>query len=163
LQRLEAERTGEHEEPAEAPSAPPELAKRWDRDQNERAARDPGEPATVKLAALVSERVFHRELPERAKPLAGHAVHYGFGTTMGGAYGAMAEIVPAVTAWGGLLFGAGLFLLADEMAVPALRLAAPPQRYPVATHVDALLAHFVYGVTCELLRRPFRMLLDRTG
>jgi len=45
-----------------------------------------------------------------------------FGTLMGAAYGAMAEIAPFSTTGGGLPFGLALWLGADEIAVPLLHL-----------------------------------------
>jgi len=140
-----------------------DVPRRFDRDQNERSTHEEGEESsTVKLASIVSERVFRRELPETAKPAAGNLVHYGFGTTMGGAYGALAEVLPAVTAGQGLLYGVGLMLLADEAAVPAMGLSRSPRRRPASTHAYSLVSHVVYGLTCEMLRRPLRALLGRS-
>jgi hypothetical protein len=126
------------------------------------AGGEDDDPATVKAASAVSEKVLGHELTEREKPIAGNLVHYGFGTTMGGVYGGLAEVVPSVTACEGMAFGAGLMVLADEVAVPAVGLSEPPHRVPLSKHAYALAAHLVYGVTCEIARRGFRNLLDRT-
>jgi putative membrane protein len=74
-------------------------------------------------------------------------------------YGALAEVTPQVTAAGGLPFGAGFWLLADEISVPLLGLSKGPTEYPVSTHVYALASHLVYGVTAELGRRAVRNVL----
>ena len=115
--------------------------------------------ATVKTARAISKNVFGHELQESEKETAGAAVHYAFGTLTGGLYGALAEVTPQVTTAGGLPFGAGFWLLADEISVPLLGLSKGPTEYPVSTHAYALASHLVYGVTAELSRRAVRQVL----
>jgi hypothetical protein len=115
--------------------------------------------ATVETAKAISKTVFGHELQESEKEPAGAAVHYAFGTLSGGLYGALAEVTPQVTTAAGLPFGAGFWLLADEISVPLLGLAKGPTEYPVSTHVYALASHLVYGVTAELGRRAVRNVL----
>jgi putative membrane protein len=114
------------------------------------------EDATVKAARAVSEGVFGHELKESEKEVAGAAVHYAFGTAVGGLYGAVAELSPEVTAGAGVPFGTAFWLVADETAVPLLGLAKGPTEYPVSTHIYALASHLVYGATAELVRRAVR-------
>jgi putative membrane protein len=118
-----------------------------------------GEDATVKAAAAISKGLFHHELSKREKKVAGPALHYGFGVLTGGVYGALAELNPAVTRGAGLPFGTAVWLGADEVAVPALKLSAPPREYPPSVHARALAAHLVYGLTAETARRLIRRLL----
>jgi putative membrane protein len=124
-------------------------------------AQDAGDQddATVKTAKIISRNVLHHELQESEKETAGAAVHYAFGTVTGGLYGALAEVTPQVTTAAGLPFGAGFWLLADEISVPLLGLSKGPTEYPVSTHVYALASHLVYGVTAELGRRAVRQVL----
>jgi len=117
------------------------------------------EPATVKAAEAVSEGVFGHELTKKEKPLAGEAVHYAMGGASGAIYGALAEFAPSVTAGAGLPFGTAVWLLADEAAVPALGLSKAPTEYPLSTHAYALVSHFVYGLTTDIVRRAVRSLL----
>jgi uncharacterized membrane protein YagU involved in acid resistance len=117
------------------------------------------EPATVQAAEALSEGVLNHELTKREKKTAGPAVHYAFGTTVGGAYGAVAEVAPSVTIGGGLPFGTVFWLVADEAAVPALGLSDPPTEHPPSTHLYALTSHLVYGLTADLVRRAVRALL----
>src|SRR5947199_10161815 len=56
------------------------------------AAKD--EPTTVKAAARLTESVFHAELPDEIKPVAGAAVHYRMGTLCGAIYCPVAEMLP---------------------------------------------------------------------
>jgi len=117
------------------------------------------ENATVKAAEAISEGVFGHDLQASEKEPAGAAVHYAFGTLSGGMYGALAEVTPQVTAVAGLPFGAGFWLLADEISVPLLGLAKGPTEYPVSTHVYSLASHLVYGMTAEMGRRALRRVL----
>ena len=117
------------------------------------------ENATVKTAEAISKGVFGHELQKSEKEPAGAAVHYAFGTLSGGMYGVLAEVTPQVTTAAGLPFGAGFWLLADEITVPLLGLAKPPTEYPVSTHVYALASHLVYGLTAEMSRRALRRVL----
>ena len=112
--------------------------------------------ATVKAASAVSEGIFDHKLTKSEKKWAGPAVHYAFGTSVGGLYGAVAEVAPEVTAVAGLPFGAAFWLVADETAVPLLGLSKAPTEYPPSVHAYALASHFVYGLTTELVRRAVR-------
>jgi putative membrane protein len=123
-------------------------------DEGARPQQD--EPATVKAAVAVSERVFGHHLGEEEKEAAGSAVHYVFGAMAGGVYGAVAEHWPAARAGAGLGFGSALWLISDETAVPLAGLSKGPQAYPVGSHLSALAAHLVYGATTELVRRGLR-------
>ena len=112
--------------------------------------------ATVKTASAISEGIFDHKLTKSEKKIAGPIVHYAFGTSVGGLYGAVAELAPEVTTGAGLPFGAAFWLVADETALPLLGLSKGPTAYPVSTHVYALASHFVYGLTAEVVRRGVR-------
>jgi putative membrane protein len=116
-------------------------------------------PANEKAAAEISEGVFHQEMTEPERKEAGEAVHYAMGGFSGMVYGAAAEIAPVATVGAGLPFGAVVWLLADDVAVPALGLSKPATEFPVSTHAYALGSHLVYGLTTDLVRRAVRHLL----
>jgi uncharacterized membrane protein YagU involved in acid resistance len=111
------------------------------------------DPATVKAARAISKQVFHHELRDDEKSLAGNATHYAMGSGSGAIYGATAEVLPAATLGRGILFGAALWLIADEGIVPALGLSKAPVEYPASMHGYALASHLVYGVTADAVRR----------
>jgi putative membrane protein len=114
------------------------------------------ENATVKAAAAVSEAVLDHELrPEEREP-AGNAIHYAQGVVSGAIYGLAAEEWRGVRAGAGTGFGAAVWLAADEVAVPVLKLSKPPREYPLRVHAMALGAHLVYGFTTEMVRRALR-------
>jgi uncharacterized membrane protein YagU involved in acid resistance len=118
------------------------------------------EPANVKTAEAISENVFDHKLKKSEKEAAGEAVHYAMGATSGLIYGIASEVAPVTTVGLGLPFGAAVWLVADDVVVPALGLAKPATEYPISTHAYALSSHLVYGLTTELVRRTVRDLLD---
>jgi len=117
------------------------------------------DPATVKVANVISEKVAGRKIPRDYKPLAGEAVHYGMGAVSAAVYGVCAEVAPIVTVGDGVGFGTGLWLLADEVAVPAAGLSKPAREIPLMTHAYALASHLVYGWITETVRRAVRRVL----
>ena len=124
--------------------------------ETQQTKEDEPDDTTVRAASAISEGLFGHRLTSKEKKIAGPAVHYGLGTGVGGLYGAVAERRPAITAGAGLPFGAAFWLVVDEGAVPLLGLAKGPTEYPLSTHAYALVSHFVYGLTTELVRRTVR-------
>jgi hypothetical protein len=136
------------------------LEKEWKQSQGEKAdGKKKGDDATMKAAAKISRGVFHHPMTQAEKKTAGPAVHYGFGTLTGAAYGVLAELVPGVTLGAGAPFGTAVWLGADEIAVPAFGLSGPPWESPPSVHVKALAAHLVYGVAAEGVRKLVRRAL----
>jgi hypothetical protein len=129
------------------------------REEQREQQGDLDEDATVKTARRISRKVFQHELTPAEKKLAGPAVHYAYGSLVGGLYGGLAELMPITAAGAGMPFGFALWLLGDEIAVPALGLGKPPTETPAEVHADALAAHFMYGATTDCLRRVFRHIL----
>ena len=117
------------------------------------------EPATVKMAKKISETVFEHKLTKSEKEPAGEAVHYAMGATSGLMYGVATEITPMATLGAGLPFGAAVWVIADDVVVPALGFSKPATAYPLSTHAYALSSHLVYGLTTEVVRRTVRNLL----
>jgi hypothetical protein len=132
-----------------------ETEKRARPKQTAGAAKD--EPTTVKAAERIAEAVLHTELPDEVKPVAGEAIHYGMGMLSGAIYGAIAEVVPIARAGNGLVFGAVLWWVADNTAVPAIGLSKKPSAYPPSTHAYALSSHLAYGFVTEAVRRILRL------
>ena len=129
--------------------------------RSENGAKETGksheqEPATVKAAEKVSQKLFGHRLENSEKEWAGNAVHYATGGTSGAVYGLTAELTPRVTTAAGVPFGTAVWLAIDEGAVPLLGLSNGPTKYPISTHVYALASHFVYGLTTEVVRRALR-------
>jgi hypothetical protein len=113
------------------------------------------ENATVKAAVAVAEAA-GTELNEEEKRAGGNAMHYAFGIVTGALYGATVEKWPAARAGTGMVFGAAVWVAADEVAVPAFGLSKPPRAYPARVHAMALGSHLIYGLVTELTRRALR-------
>ena len=124
--------------------------------KRKKSQEEGGGDATVKAAEAISEAVFDHELTKSEEKIAGPAVHYAMGATSGAIYGAMAELAPLATVGAGLPFGAAVWLVADEAALPALGLAKSPTEVPLSKHAYALASHFVYGLTTEVVRGAVR-------
>src|SRR5438874_11083514 len=105
------------------------------------------EPATYKAADAVAKAVTGHKVPRAYKPTAGAAVHYAFGGAVGAMYGAATANTPDVAAWGGIPFGATVWLIADEAGVPLAGLSKPPTEYPLTSHLSAFATHLIYGAT----------------
>ena len=132
------------------------ITKKWMKPPKEQQKE---EDSTVKVASAVSERVFHHRLQPEEKEPASYGVHYAFGTTIGGLYGAAAEWKPAVASAAGAPFGAAVWLGAHEIAVPALKLGRPPTQEPLSLQAVEFASHLVYGVTADAVRRLVRRML----
>jgi uncharacterized membrane protein YagU involved in acid resistance len=124
-----------------------------------REGPDARQPPTMHAAAALAYRLFGHTPTERETQCVGQILHYTFGTTTGALYGTLADALPALTMAGGVPFGLAVWLLADEIALPALGLSQPPTRQDRATHTYALISHCVYGFTTEYTRRIVRQWL----
>ena len=117
------------------------------------------EPSTYKAADVVARATTGHAVPESKKPAAGAAVHYAFGGAVGAIYGAAAARNPDVTSGWGLPFGASVWLIADDVGMPALGLAAPPSAHPAKDHATTLASHLVFGAVTECVRRTMVTIL----
>jgi hypothetical protein len=117
------------------------------------------ESATTKAANALSRVFLGRRLSRRARRRAGSALHYLFGGISGALYGAAVERFPSAARGRGAPFGAVIWLLADEIFVPATKLAKPPDEYPASAHAQSLAAHLVYGAATEAVRDRLRQTL----
>lgn len=113
--------------------------------------------ATVRMANRISKTFLKHDVPADRQDVAGQSVHYAFGTLMGGLYGAVAEMRPEVVSrLGGVPFGMAVWLLAEEIALPALHLSDGPKEVPLTKHATGLATHFAYGATADGVRRLLR-------
>ena len=128
-------------------------------EEKQKSKKKTEEPATVKAAQEISEGVFGHKLTKSEKETAGEAVHYAMGASSGLIYGVAAEIEPLTTVGVGMPFGTAVWLIADDVVVPALGLSKAPTAYPLTTHAYALSSHLVYGLTTEVTRRAVRRFL----
>jgi uncharacterized membrane protein YagU involved in acid resistance len=124
--------------------------------QSQAGAQGESEDATVKAADKVIAIATCHHLSREQKKKAGPVVHYAFGAVMGALYGAAVQRQRHLSPVAGVMFGSALFFGADEIGVPLAGLSGPPTAYPISTHLEALTAHLVYGVTADFVRRAVR-------
>ena len=115
-----------------------------------------GEPQPSELLA---ERVAGHDLTPAEKNVTTEAIHWGFGATVGAAYGVIAEYYPAATAREGASFGLALGTLTHQGALPALGLAAEPEKQTFVERTSEMTSHVVYGVVTETVRSFVRRFL----
>ncbi len=101
-----------------------------------------------KTDANAARAFFGSSLEQQTAERIGAAVHYVFGIATGAAYAAVAGKYPALRAARGAAFGAGLWLLADELAVTVTRLEKP-RAANARSHGSALAAHVLYGMIVD--------------
>lgn len=122
-----------------APRTPKEVFTPPEREQLE-------ESETQTIARRFMNDFLQRPISDAGKARGATVVHYAFGAALGGAYGLLRESVPALRRpAGALAFGLGAWVVGDNLVVPALKLGAWPQAYPLKTHAYAITAHLVFG------------------
>ena len=106
-----------------------------------------GESALETVARRAVEELAQRgPLEPREKERLGDIVHYGFGAAWGGLYGLLRASYPRLWRPSGVAgFALGVWMVGDNLMLPAFRLSAWPHRYPPKTHAYAVAAHLVYG------------------
>ncbi|MCI0570781.1 MAG: DUF1440 domain-containing protein [Myxococcaceae bacterium] len=101
-------------------------------------------PATEVLARRASEAA-GVHLPRTKEALAGQGVHFVYGMVWGAFHALVHRRRPGWMLGSGLMLGALLWLVGDEVLVPALHLSPPPEAFPASSHLKALGAHLAYG------------------
>ena len=122
------------------------------------------EPSTVKAADKVWMAVSGKPIPKRFRPASGQALHYGLGAALGGVYGGVAHVSPAITKGRGSGFSSAIWLGLDEGLLPRLGLGKTWTDTPAAEHLYGFLSHAVFGASLEAARRlTGRGVLPRAG
>lgn len=109
----------------------------------------PEESATDALGRIAYQRVTGRAPSPAIQRKLSWAVHIGYGLVVASLYGAVRggrDRGVARAMLGGALFGAGLWLLGDELAVPLLGMSDRPETYPMKSHLQSLAQHLGFGV-----------------
>ena len=119
------------------------------------APDDIGEPriGSPDAATRAIEEGLGKPLPEDSKAAATGAFQFAFGMLLGAGYGLAARYVPLASAGRGALFGVGVFVVADEVLVPATGLSGKPADSPAHAHGGALAVHLLFGLVADGVRR----------
>ena len=93
--------------------------------------------------------------------LTAHAMHIGYGATLGAAYAAMTRgRSPNLTARG-LAYGVGVWLFGSWLLLPLLRAKQAPWRKRASENLVDLAAHLVFGAATALVSEELAAQSDR--
>jgi len=116
----------------------------------------PDESATDAIGRLAYEKVTGEEPTPATKHDLSWAVHIGYGLLVTALF---------MTVWrhprvlrDGFWFGAGLWLIGDELVVPLLGLADKPTAYHPSRHAQSFAQHIGFGVTTAAATRALEAL-----
>ena len=119
-----------------------------------RGPREDAPPAT--LAARAARAVAGERLSDDQKAIAEQGMHWVFGTVLGGVYGAAVEWLPALNDGMGLPFGAVVFGLMHEAALPAAELEPGHEDKDDSQERNEMITHLAYGFVTEVVRAQVR-------
>ncbi len=109
--------------------------------------------STSRIAEAIGSAAFGRQLSAEEKKTGAAVVHYGIGGAAGVFYAILAQRRSVFTNHSGAFFGLGLWLIADELLMPRLRLTRKPASYSFQAHANSLGEHLVYAVTTDFVYR----------
>jgi putative membrane protein len=123
--------------------------------------REPGHPerkeqadASAKVADAAVVIATGKHLDREPRKRGGEIVHYAFGAGAGAAFGAIAKLTAEDAEYAaaskfaaGVAYGLGLWVAADLVILPALRLAPQPQEQAPQRLALGAAGHAIYGAT----------------
>ncbi|MBW3535313.1 MAG: hypothetical protein KY453_08880 [Gemmatimonadetes bacterium] len=105
------------------------------------------ESAPETMGRVAYTKLYGEEPSDETRGTRATEIHWATGLALGGLYGLLrGDARDGLDLGGGLLFGAGAWLMNDEVLVPMLGLSDGPTAQEPAEHVKALGAHVVYGL-----------------
>lgn len=120
--------------------------------QRELAARPGGLDPAHNIANRLAGALGTELRPRQPNPW-GVAAHFALGVLPGAIYGVLRHRVKELPKAQGFVYGAGLFVMNDEIVNAALKLSGPPQAYPWQAHVRGLVSHIVLGMVTDAVLR----------
>lgn len=121
----------------------------------------PDESSTAALGRMMYHAVEQHDPDKATKSELSNLVHWSYGVLQGGVYGVMQPVLGDNPLVGGALFGTGLWLLGDELAVPLLGLQDGPSAAPPSTHANRLALHLAYGITTAAATQFLQRMTDK--
>jgi putative membrane protein len=113
--------------------------------------REEGRNANQLAAQAIATTIRGQRLTRKELAVAAPLVHYSFGAALGAVYGGCIRNDGHRFARGAM-FGAAVWLLADEVAMPLLRLSRPTTERSLEKHLQSFVSHIVFGAVAELAR-----------
>jgi hypothetical protein len=110
--------------------------------------------AGEQLVDRLAKSVVGRRPSPRAREAVSSALHYAFGAAAGTLYATLARRYPVVTAGRGAVYGLAVWVLAEEIGMPALLgVGKSPAASPLEEHAYVAVSHVFYGLALESARR----------
>lgn len=112
--------------------------------------------AVSRSAELIAQRfsLADTKLSVRQLKFGAAIVHYFVAASSGALYATVvARRATTYSKWMGPLFGLAMWVVGNEIALPALGLTRKPTDYTFGDQVNALGEHIIYGLTTDLLYR----------
>jgi hypothetical protein len=115
------------------------------------------EPTHTVARRWVEHFMARGPIKKETKETLGNAVHFGFGSGWGAAYGLVRESLPGLGPIAGILgLGTTVWGLAENVILPAFRLAPGPKRIPLKFNGYMLAAHLAYAAAVWSAYEAFR-------
>jgi hypothetical protein len=112
-------------------------------DRAQEDAARPGEP--YRIAAEKLSRLAGFDLSEKQLSRLALVFHYGLALQWAPLYPLLRRRTQLAPLPAGLLTGAAMSVVADELMTPAFGFSAPNLEYPLVTHLRGFAAHLVFG------------------
>jgi hypothetical protein len=109
--------------------------------------------STSRTASQAAEFLLQRKLTDRETMVGAQVVHFAVGGLVMAGYAGLFPRKLKQPVASGLIFGLGLWFVAEELAMAVLKITDPPQDYSVPMHLNSLGEHFAYGVASTLVAR----------
>ncbi|GGK28390.1 hypothetical protein GCM10008955_22710 [Deinococcus malanensis] len=120
--------------------------------QRELAARPGGLDPAHNIANRLAGALGTELRPRQPNPW-GIVAHFALGILPGVLYGVLRHRIRVLPEAQGFLYGAGLFVLNDEIVNAVFKLSGPPQAYPWQAHARGLVSHVVLGMVTDAVLR----------
>jgi uncharacterized membrane protein YagU involved in acid resistance len=120
----------------------------------------PGESSTAALGRVLYTAVTGSEPSDEMKNALSYALHWLFSTGFGAAYGFLRPRADAPDLVGGVALGTTVFLMGDELAMPAMGFADGPTAYPLSLHLHSFGAHLAYGIASAAVTQALHQVIE---
>jgi hypothetical protein len=114
--------------------------------------REEGRNANELAADAIAHTMIGRPLTYAELTVAAPLAHYSFGAALGAIYGYVVRDARDGLFRKGATYGIVVWLLADEVAMPLLRLSRPTTERSLEKHLQSFATHIVFGTIAELIR-----------
>jgi uncharacterized membrane protein YagU involved in acid resistance len=114
--------------------------------------REEGQNANELAAQALGTTITGRPLTCQELTIAAPLAHFTFGALVGAVYGGVMRHDGRAFSTRGAAFGATVWLLADELGMPLLRLSRPTRERSMDGHLQSLATHLVFGTVAEVVR-----------